>query len=170
MAKRKSPIRSRASKSAKSKPRRTSKTTTRAAAPKRTSRASRALAPRKSKSHLKGWETRRANAAERSARVRKGWETRRANKAAKPKAKAKRKSLTEKLSAGAQRPNVEHQASVRYTKQHGASTGHSGTLQGSVYAPRGTPASELRQALLDHLHGKTPKFDVSAVEWRSRVR
>lgn len=160
MAKRKSPVRSRTSKLTTRKSRSTPKTVSRASTSKRKPRASRALAPKpkKSASHVRGWETRRAN--ERSRRAIKGWETRR-----------KRERKKRVPSKPARATNLrEYQASVRYTRKHGASTGHSGTLQGSVLAPIGTPASDLRQALLDYIKGKKPAFDVSAVEWRSRVR
>lgn len=167
MAKRKSPIRSRRKPSRQNehKPRSTAPAKSRASRVKgKLTRASRALARKRSAASVKGWETRRKN--ERRAAALKGWETRRKRAGARRAGKTMKRA--ERARAKLHPDFVEHQASVRYTRKHGASTGHSGTLQGSILAPKGTPASELRQALIDHIKGKTPKFATSAVEWRSR--
>lgn len=178
MAKRKSPVRSRrkpsqplASKS-RSRPKRQSRASRTVLKP---TRASRALARKRSAASVKGWETRRLNIKrafrslayqKRQTAARKGWETRRKREGARRAGKTMKRA--ERARAKQHPDFVEHQASVRYTRKHGASTGHSGTLQGSIFAPKGTPASELRQALIDHIKGKTPKFETSAVEWRRR--
>lgn len=135
----------------------------------------------RSLSALKGWATRRKNAAIRSQRARKGWVTRRANLQSKrnlrrvksrTRISKRRKSSDETLDDRAKQglgiPNKsEYAVSADYkTRKRGSSV----TVQISAIGPAGATKQDVQEATAHKINtGRSPQsWQIKIIDWKGK--